>query len=163
MRIVLRSRRDLMSPRSKNRRHRRPHLPRCDLPRLRPQRNHRPRLLQSDHPLRNHGKARDLHGERIRHSELSLQDVAHSISRNFGVVFESQMLWLESLDALLGHPVGVPLKPPEATAPPAQRRRYIPGITLVWRRDTSQLSALAWMPPSRTWPRSKTNDSPSNP
>ncbi len=45
--------------------------------------------------------------------ELPLQDVAHSISRNFGVVFESQMLWLESLDALLGHSVGVPLKPPE--------------------------------------------------
>jgi lipoyl(octanoyl) transferase len=45
--------------------------------------------------------------------ELSLQDVAHSISRNFGVVFESQMLWLESLDALLGKSVGVPMKPPE--------------------------------------------------
>jgi lipoyl(octanoyl) transferase len=45
--------------------------------------------------------------------ELSLQDVAHSISRNFGVVFESQMLWLESLDALLGQSVGVPLTPPQ--------------------------------------------------
>jgi lipoyl(octanoyl) transferase len=45
--------------------------------------------------------------------ELSLQEIAHSISRNFGVVFESQMLWLESLDALLGQSVGVPLKPPE--------------------------------------------------
>jgi lipoyl(octanoyl) transferase len=45
--------------------------------------------------------------------ELSLQEVAHSISRNFGVVFESQMLWLESLDALLGQSVGVPLKTPE--------------------------------------------------
>lgn len=45
--------------------------------------------------------------------ELSLQDVAHSISRNFGILFESQMLWLESLDTLLGQPVGVPLKRPE--------------------------------------------------
>jgi lipoyl(octanoyl) transferase len=45
--------------------------------------------------------------------ELSLQDVAHSISRNFGVVFASQMLWLESLDALLGDSVGVPLRVPE--------------------------------------------------
>jgi lipoyl(octanoyl) transferase len=45
--------------------------------------------------------------------EPSLQEVAHSISRNFGVVFESQMLWLESLDALLGQSVGVPLKTPE--------------------------------------------------
>jgi lipoyl(octanoyl) transferase len=45
--------------------------------------------------------------------ELPLEEVAHSVSRNFGVVFESQMLWLESLDALLGQTVGVPLKPPE--------------------------------------------------
>jgi lipoyl(octanoyl) transferase len=45
--------------------------------------------------------------------ELSLQDVAHSISRNFGHVFESQMLWLESLDALLGNSVGVPVKVPD--------------------------------------------------
>jgi lipoyl(octanoyl) transferase len=45
--------------------------------------------------------------------KLSLQEVAHSISRNFGVVFESQMLWLENLDELLGNSVGVPLKVPE--------------------------------------------------
>ena len=45
--------------------------------------------------------------------EISVQEVAHSISRNFGVVFESQMLWLESLDALLENSVGVPVKPPE--------------------------------------------------
>ena len=45
--------------------------------------------------------------------QLVLQEVAHSISRNFGVVFESQMLWLDSLDALLGDSIGVPLKTPE--------------------------------------------------
>jgi lipoyl(octanoyl) transferase len=44
--------------------------------------------------------------------ELSLLEVAHSVSRNFGVVFQSQMLWLETLDSLLGHSVGVPLRPP---------------------------------------------------
>jgi len=33
---------------------------------------------------------------------LDLNAVAQSISRNFGVVFQSQILWLESLDALLG-------------------------------------------------------------
>ena len=44
---------------------------------------------------------------------LSFQDFAPSISRNFGVVFESQMLWLDSLDALLGQSVGVPVRPPE--------------------------------------------------
>jgi len=40
------------------------------------------------------------------------QQVAHSLSRNFEVVFHSQILWLESLDALLGHRVGVPMRPP---------------------------------------------------
>ena len=45
--------------------------------------------------------------------QVSLQDVAHSISRNFGLIFSSPMLWLENLDALLGQSVGVPVKTPE--------------------------------------------------
>jgi len=44
--------------------------------------------------------------------QLSLQEVTHSISRNFGVVFHSQMLWLESLDSLLGTSMGVPMRLP---------------------------------------------------
>jgi lipoyl(octanoyl) transferase len=44
--------------------------------------------------------------------KLALQEVTHSISRNFGTVFESQMLWLETLDSLLGQSLGVPMKPP---------------------------------------------------
>jgi lipoyl(octanoyl) transferase len=45
---------------------------------------------------------------------VPLQDVAHSISRHFGSVFNSQMLWLETLDDLLGNTVGVPVQtPPE--------------------------------------------------
>lgn len=43
---------------------------------------------------------------------LDLNVVAESISRNFGVVFQSQMLWVETLDALLGRAVGVPMKHP---------------------------------------------------
>ena len=43
--------------------------------------------------------------------ELNLKAVAESISRNFGVVFQSQILWVETLDAL-GCTVGVPLKLP---------------------------------------------------
>jgi hypothetical protein len=43
----------------------------------------------------------------------SLDEVSNSISRNFGTVFGSQMLWLENLDALLQNSVGVPLKVPE--------------------------------------------------
>src|SRR5207245_8402001 len=41
------------------------------------------------------------------------QDVAHALSRNFGVVFASQILWLASLDALLSTNLGVPMKAPE--------------------------------------------------
>jgi lipoyl(octanoyl) transferase len=43
---------------------------------------------------------------------VPLQDVAHSISRHFGSVFSSQMLWLETLDDLLQHTVGVPMQTP---------------------------------------------------
>ena len=42
--------------------------------------------------------------------ELDLNEVAQAVSRNFGSVFGSQMLWVETIDALLGHVVGVPLK-----------------------------------------------------
>jgi len=45
--------------------------------------------------------------------ELDLNDVAQSVSRNFGSVFGSQMLWAETIDALLGNTVGVPMKAPE--------------------------------------------------
>jgi lipoyl(octanoyl) transferase len=44
--------------------------------------------------------------------QVPLQEVAHSISRNFGVVFNSQILWLETLEALLRPTDGVPLKVP---------------------------------------------------
>ena len=44
--------------------------------------------------------------------ELDLNAVAESISRNFGTVFSGQMLWVDTLDALLGRTVGVPMKPP---------------------------------------------------
>ena len=44
--------------------------------------------------------------------ELNLNAVAESTSRNFGVVFSSQILWVETLDALLGRSVGVPMQPP---------------------------------------------------
>ena len=43
---------------------------------------------------------------------LDLNAVAESISRNFGRVFSSQILWVETLDALLGGTVGVPLRRP---------------------------------------------------
>jgi lipoyl(octanoyl) transferase len=46
--------------------------------------------------------------------QVSLQSVAESVSRNFGVVFNSQMLWLESLQDLLPGPTDVPLQVPES-------------------------------------------------
>lgn len=39
---------------------------------------------------------------------ISLEEVATAASRNFGRVFHSQMLWLESLDDLLGQAVAQP-------------------------------------------------------
>lgn len=44
---------------------------------------------------------------------VGLNSVAEAVSRNFGTVFQSQMLWLESLDALLVREGGVPLKTPQ--------------------------------------------------
>jgi lipoyl(octanoyl) transferase len=43
---------------------------------------------------------------------LDMNAVAESIARNFGTVFSSQILWLETLDALLSHAVGVPVQTP---------------------------------------------------
>jgi lipoyl(octanoyl) transferase len=51
--------------------------------------------------------------EKELNKTIPLQEVAHSISRNFGAVFQSQMLWLDTLDDLLGQALGVPLKTPE--------------------------------------------------
>jgi lipoyl(octanoyl) transferase len=44
--------------------------------------------------------------------EIDLNNVAQAVSRNFGSVFGSQMLSVETVDALLGNTVGVPMKPP---------------------------------------------------
>ncbi len=42
------------------------------------------------------------------HRMLTMEDVATAASRNFGRVFQSQMLWLESLDDLLGEAAMAP-------------------------------------------------------
>jgi lipoyl(octanoyl) transferase len=52
--------------------------------------------------------------QRELNHEISMQEVAHALSRNFGSVFGSQILWLDSLDALIGKDLGVPMKPPGA-------------------------------------------------
>jgi len=44
--------------------------------------------------------------------ELDMNEVAQSVSRNFGAVFGRQMLWAETIDALLGNTVGLPMKAP---------------------------------------------------
>jgi lipoyl(octanoyl) transferase len=44
--------------------------------------------------------------------ELDVNAVAESISRNFGVVFQTQILWVDTVDALLGRTLGVPIKRP---------------------------------------------------
>jgi lipoyl(octanoyl) transferase len=57
---------------------------------------------------------------------LDMNAVAESISRNFGTVFSSQILWVDSLDALLGRTVGVPMKPP------AELRELHHGDDITW-------------------------------
>jgi len=42
-----------------------------------------------------------------------LQDVAQALARSFGQVFKSQILWLESIEALVGDNLGVPVRTPE--------------------------------------------------
>jgi lipoyl(octanoyl) transferase len=59
-----------------------------------------------------------MHKEKELGRELDMAAVAQSVSRNFGSVFASQVLWVETLDALLGNAlpgnaVGVPMKAPE--------------------------------------------------
>lgn len=44
--------------------------------------------------------------------ELDMHEVANNVSRNFGIVFGSQMLWVDTIDALLGNTVGLPMKAP---------------------------------------------------
>jgi lipoyl(octanoyl) transferase len=44
---------------------------------------------------------------------VPLEDVAHSLSRNFGTVFNSQILWLDSLEPLLGNNLGIPVRIPD--------------------------------------------------
>ena len=45
--------------------------------------------------------------------DVETDQVANALSRNFGTVFGRQMLWVETIDALLGNTVGVPMKAPE--------------------------------------------------
>jgi lipoyl(octanoyl) transferase len=44
---------------------------------------------------------------------VALETVAHSVAHNFRTVFGSQMLWVNTLEALLGENIGVPVKVPE--------------------------------------------------
>jgi lipoyl(octanoyl) transferase len=44
--------------------------------------------------------------------EVAMEDVGHSVSRHFGQVFESQILWLEKLEDLTHPALGVPMQAP---------------------------------------------------
>jgi lipoyl(octanoyl) transferase len=48
---------------------------------------------------------------------LTMEDVATAASRNFGRVFQSQMLWLESLDDLIGEAAMAPQAPANQDTP----------------------------------------------
>ena len=52
-------------------------------------------------------------GDPYSQATPSLDEVAQSAARNFGRVFSGQVLWVDTLDALLEHKVGVPARAPE--------------------------------------------------
>ena len=59
--------------------------------------------------------------ERELHKKLTMEEVATAVSRNFGRVFHSQMLWLESLDDLLAQATAVqPVESPANQDTPAR-------------------------------------------
>ncbi len=45
--------------------------------------------------------------------EVDLNEVTQAITRNFGCVFGSQILWVDTIDAMLGRSVGVPMRAPD--------------------------------------------------
>jgi lipoyl(octanoyl) transferase len=45
--------------------------------------------------------------------EVEMNAVSKSIARNFAVVFATELSWVATVDALLAHSVGVPLRVPE--------------------------------------------------
>jgi len=44
--------------------------------------------------------------------EVKMDEVAHSLARNFGEVFGREIVWIDTIEALLGYEVGVPMKVP---------------------------------------------------
>ncbi len=59
---------------------------------------------------------------------IALDDVAQSMARNFGRVFNSQIVWVDSLDALLGRSVGVPVARAGRAAQDGGRGRHLLGL-----------------------------------
>jgi lipoyl(octanoyl) transferase len=47
------------------------------------------------------------------HAAVDMQAVCEAVTRNFGRVFARQILWLDTVDALLGRSVDLPARPPE--------------------------------------------------
>src|SRR5438105_1839697 len=45
-------------------------------------------------------------------AHMNLDEVARAVARHFAEVFASDVQWVETLDALLGRQVGVPMRPP---------------------------------------------------
>jgi lipoyl(octanoyl) transferase len=45
-------------------------------------------------------------------AEMNLEEVARSVARHFAQVFASDVQWVDTLEALLGRKVGVPMQPP---------------------------------------------------
>jgi len=58
--------------------------------------------------------------QRELQKSLTMEEMASAASRNFGRVFQSQMLWLESLDDLIGEATTITAQPPVNQDTPAR-------------------------------------------
>jgi lipoyl(octanoyl) transferase len=65
-----------------------------------------------DKPVTSLGRALAAAYPGIAVTPLTLDEVSQAVARNFGRVFDSQVIGVETLDALLGRSIGIPMKPP---------------------------------------------------
>jgi len=66
----------------------------------------------SDKPVTSLDRALGAAYPGIAVTPLTVAEVSESVARNCGRVFSSEILWVDTLDALMGRAVGLPMKPP---------------------------------------------------
>ena len=112
-------------PGKEDRRHRSSRLAGHHLPRLRIERHDRPSRLRLDRPLRHHRSRQvtSLELEAGADRQPTMEPALNATARNFGRVFERQMLWCESVDQTAGRPTSEPRHGQAVRLPHRSRRQ----------------------------------------